>query len=152
MNFNKHVVKNTFTCSPQNNTNMSINNPNVCATKLHSVCMPLLRVIRQFHQVSSILRGVNTSYTRCKIALWPVSIWSKHWRIQKPGALGAYVPSIKFAEFCRKRFLRKLYMSVSHLPLFSSFKTCKYRVCVLFIYLSFYLFIYFSLFICQENV
>ena len=41
---------------------MSINNPNVCATKLHSVCMPLLRVICQFHQVSSILRGDLTEY------------------------------------------------------------------------------------------
>ena len=38
MNFNKHDVKNTFMCSQPNSTNMSINNANVCATKLHIQC------------------------------------------------------------------------------------------------------------------
>ena len=113
----------------------------MCATKLHSVCMHLLRVICQFHQFSSILRGVSTSYTLCKIAFL-CQFGLNSGGFKRPGALRAYVPSIDFAEFCRKRFLRKLYISVSLLSFFSNLKIWKYRVWVLFIYLFNYLFIY----------
>ena len=102
----------------------------------------MLRVICQFY----ILRGVNIFYRLCKIALWG-QFGLNSGGFKWPASQGAYVPSIKFADFCRKRFLRKLNMSVIHLPLFSSFKICKYRVCVFI-----YLFIFVCLFICQENV
>ena len=144
---NKHDVKKKITCSPQNNTNMSINNPNVCATKLRSVCMPLLRVICQFHQVSSILRGVNISYMLCKIAIW-CQFGLNCGGFKRPGALGAYVTSIKFAEFCSKRFFTKALYVCEPPPPFSSFKICKYRVCVLFIYLLNYVFIYLFIYFC----
>ena len=60
---------------------------------------------------------VKTSYTMCKMALW-CQFGLKSGIYKRPGALGDNVPSIKFAEFCRKRFLIKLYLSVSPLPLF----------------------------------
>ena len=79
-------------------------------------------------------------------------------RFKRPGALGAYIPSIKFAEFYRKRFSRKLYMSVSHHPLFlllefvNSVSVFDCLFIYLFIYLFIQLFIFVCLFICQENV
>ena len=124
---------------------MSINNPNVCATKLHSVCMPLLRVICQCHQFSSILRGVNLSYSLCKTSLC-CQFGLNSGGFKRPGALRAYIHSIKFAEFYSKRFLRKLYMFVSHLPLFLllEFVNIGYVFCIayLFIFLFFYFFIF----------
>ena len=112
---------------------MSINNPYVCATKLHSVYMPLLRVICQCHQVS----GVKISYTLCKIALWC------QWRIQTAGGVGGLHTLYKICRILPQKIFKKALYICEPPPPFSTFRICKQRVCFLMLFFA-------CLFICQE--
>ena len=80
---------------------------------------------------------VSTSLIRCAKLRSGVSGGFK-----RLGALGSYMPSLKFAEFYRKRFSRKLYISVSHLPLFLLLEFVNFDCLFIYLFIYFCFFVY----------
>ena len=101
----------------------------------------------QIHCVINILYVVYITIPRCRlfsslsVQFNCVMSWYKYtWSLFSIYVFNSVRCCVKFVEFYRKRFSRKLYMSVSHLPLFLLLEFVNFDCLFIYLFLLFCLF------------